>query len=389
MYQYIEKVWLGSHTKELRFLSSLPKGKRCSANEEVSYTIKKVVCRMAFIIFMTVCAVMFLPSGGSRSVQAVSENLKVHYIDVGQSDCVLISQKNKNMLVDAGDVGDGDKIVAYLRSQGVKKLDYVIATHPHADHIGGMEEVLDRFPVGKVIMSKKTHTTKTYVNLLKKIQAKGMKITEAKPGVTYKLGQASFTLLAPNSYRYGSNINDYSVAFRLLYHKNSFMFVGDCEEDAIADIMENGMDIRSDVLMCGHHGSANSTTPAWVAKVRPSYAVMSVGAGNSYGHPADSVLRILSDRKVKYFRTDKKGTIIASSNGKKITFNAKPSADKIKLPASGDPSSQKGYVYITNSGKKYHRQGCRYLSKSSTKKKLSEVKKAGYSACRVCIGNGG
>lgn len=350
--------------------------------------IKKAVCHMMTVIFMAVCAVMFIPSGESGTLQAASEKLKVHYIDVGQSDCVLISQKNKNMLVDAGDVGDGDTIVEYLKSQGIKKLDYVIATHPHADHIGGMEDVVDHFPIGKIIMSKKSHTTKTYVNLLKKIQAKGMKITEAKPGTAYKLGQASFSLLAPNSYRYGSNINNYSVAFRLLYNKNSFMFVGDCEENAIADIMGNGMPVKSDVLMCGHHGSANSTTLEWVEKVRPSYAVISVGAGNSYGHPADAVLQILSGQKVKCFRTDKKGTIVATSNGKKITFNAKPSIDKVKSPGNVASSSQKGYVYITNSGKKYHCQGCRYLAKSSIKKKLSEVKKAGYSACRVCIGSG-
>lgn len=350
--------------------------------------MKKTVCHIAVVIFMAVCAVMFLAPEGSRTLQAASDKLKVHYIDVGQSDCVLIRQKNKNMLVDAGDVGDGEKIVNYLKSQGVKKLDYIIATHPHADHIGGMADVIENFSVGKIIMSRKSHTTKTYVDLLKKIQAKGMKITEAKPGAAYKLGQASFTLLAPNSYQYGSNINNYSVAFRLVYGKNSFMFVGDCEENAIADIMGNGMKIKSDVLMCGHHGSANSTTSAWVKKVRPSYAVISVGAGNSYGHPAEAVLQILSEQKVKCFRTDKKGTVIAVSNGKKITFNTKPVAEKITSQENPASSGEKEYVYVTGSGKKYHRQGCRYLTKSSVKKKLSEVKKAGYSACKVCIGNG-
>ncbi len=348
--------------------------------------MKKALYRIMAFIFMAICGIMFIPSGECSTLQAAAEKMKVHYIDVGQSDCVLITQKNKNMLVDAGDVGDGNKIVTYLKSQGVKKLDYIIATHPHADHIGGMEDVVDCFPVGKIIMSKKSHTTKTYVSLLKKIQAKGMKITEAKPGTTYKLGQASFTLLAPNSYRYGSNINNYSVAFRLLYNKNSFMFVGDCEENAISDIMGNGMDVKSDVLMCGHHGSANSTTSAWVEKVNPSYAVISVGAGNSYGHPAAAVLQILSEQKVKYFRTDKKGTVIATSNGKKITFNTKPLTEEMKVQENPTSSSQKGYVYITSSGKKYHSQGCRYLAKSSIKKKLSEVKKAGYSACKVCIG---
>lgn len=348
------------------------------------YSSKKI----AILIFLLCIMCVFGVNSGIKngSVYAASNNMKVNYIDVGQSDCVLIQQGGKNLLIDAGDVGDGARIVTYLKSKKVRKLDYLIATHPHADHIGGMEDVLDSFQVGKIIMSKKTHTTQTFVNLIKKIEKKGMKITEAKPGDSYPLGKAVFTILAPNGYDYGSNINNYSVSLRMVYKKKSFMFVGDCEKDAIADIMNGTQKLKSDVMMCGHHGSANSTTKEWVKKVAPTYAVISVGAQNSYGHPASAVLEILRQLKIKCFRTDKCGSVVATTNGKKISFSCKPVQLSSNKKTGSTNVSSSGSVYITNSGKKYHKLGCRYLKSSKIKKKLSEAKKEGYSPCKICFG---
>ena len=327
--------------------------------------------------------------------QAATKSLKVHYIDVGQSDCVLVEYGNKSMLIDAGDTDDTDTILKYLKKQNIKELDYLILTHPHADHIGSASDIIKKYPVGKIIMPKVEHTTKTYENLLKTIAKKNLKITKPVVGTTYKLGKANFTIIAPNSYKHGSNLNNYSIGIKLTYQKNSFVFIGDSEIEAISDIVSNGIDLSADVYMCGHHGSKTSTTKKLLKAIKPKYAIISVGK-NSYGHPNDSTLKLLSENKIKTYRTDKSGTIVVKSDGKKISINAKPSTYK---PSSSSNTTtdnnsnnnsgtsniiNKTYVYITETGSKYHIKGCRYLKNSMIKIKLTNAKKQGYDPCSVC-----
>ena len=329
-----------------------------------------------------------IANGDRVTTAQASTNLKVSYIDVGQGDSTLIQYGNKSMLIDGGLASRGDTVVSYLKSKKIKTIDYVIGTHPDADHIGGLTSVVKSFKVKKIIMPNKGNSTITYKNLLKAIKAKKLKITSPKVGKKYTIGKVKVTLVAPND-NYSDNNNN-SRACRAVYDKTSFMFTGDAEQEALGDIMSNGQQLQSTVLKCGHHGSKNATSDSWMKKVKPKYAVISVGK-NSYGHPNEETLSLLKKYKVKTYRTDKSGTIIASSNGKKISFNCK-SVKLVVNPGSTSkkpPSTTKKvgkYVYVTKTGKKYHVKGCRYLSSSSIKISLKKAKSQGYAPCSVCCG---
>jgi competence protein ComEC len=320
-------------------------------------------------------------------------NLKVHFIDVGQGDCILIEDGNSAMLIDAGNPQNGPDIVSYIKKLGISKLDFVIATHPHADHIGGMADVINAFDIGRIIMPKVEHTTRTFENLLLTIRNKGLKITAPVPGTEYRLGNTSFTILAPNSSSY-KNLNDYSVVVRLTYGSTSFLFTGDAEQTSEKEILAKGYNIKSDVLKVGHHGSKTSTTTRFLDAVSPRYAVICVGANNQYGHPAPETLSKLAERGIKVYRTDEAGTIIATSDGKSISFNKQPSpvntsTNTGSTTVSDTKNNQNDTrdditVYITKTGSKYHREGCSSLRTSSIPISLSEAKQRGYEPCKIC-----
>lgn len=249
----------------------------------------------------------------------VSSAMEVHFIDVGQADAILIESENEYMLLDAGNNEDGDEVVNYLKKEGVENLKYVIGTHPHEDHIGGLDDVIQSFGVEAVMLPNKAHTSQTFEDVITAIENKGLSITEPVVGDTYEIGTAKFTIIAPNG-DYGDDYNNWSIGIKLENGSNVFVMAGDAEAEAENDIVENGIDIQADVLKIGHHGSDTATSDLFLSKVNPKYAVISVGEGNSYGHPAQSTLDKLKERGVKVFRTDEQGTIIAVSDGTKITF---------------------------------------------------------------------
>jgi len=253
--------------------------------------------------------------------------LKVSFIDVGQADSELIQLPNgKNVLIDAGNNEDADTITSYLNSQGVSNLDIVIATHPHEDHIGAMDTVINEFDIGQVIMPKKDTTTQTYFDLIAAIQNKGLGITEAKAGLTLNLGaEVSAQLVAPNSTGY-EDINNYSAVLKLTYGANSFLFEGDADELSENEMINSGYNIDSDVLKVGHHGSATSSTSAFLAKATPEYAIISVGKDNSYGHPTQEAMNRLVAVGANIYRSDEVGTIVATSDGSTITIDKSPSS---------------------------------------------------------------
>ncbi|MDD4169265.1 MAG: ComEC/Rec2 family competence protein [Desulfotomaculaceae bacterium] len=251
-----------------------------------------------------------------------SGQLKVHFIDVGQADCILVQMPNdQNMLIDAGNNDDGNTVVNYLRKSGVHKIDYFIGTHPHADHIGGMDTVIKNFNTGKVYMPKVSNNTKTFEDVLKAIQAKGLTIAPAKAGVEIINSDGlSAVMLAPNATSY-KDLNDYSAVIKVSFDQVSFLFTGDAQEQSEFQMLvsSRGVTPKADVLKVGHHGSHSSTTPAFLRAVNPRYAVISVGAGNDYGHPHQEILQRLSG--IKLYRTDLDGTIVFTTNGKDINVN--------------------------------------------------------------------
>ena len=253
-----------------------------------------------------------------------SDEMKVHFIDVGQGDSVFIELPNtKTMLIDAAEKEYADRITNYIYSCGYNTLDYVVATHPHSDHIGGMADVISAFNVENVILSPATHTTKTYTNMLKAIDDSGAKVKIGVAGTEiFSDGDLSAVVIAPVTEDY-SDLNNSSVMVMLTYGNNKFLFTGDAENSEENTITA---DIDCDVLKVGHHGSSTSTSRAFLTAASPEYAVISCGMGNSYGHPHTETLDRLKDAGVKIYRTDLQGDIIMTCDGEKITVNAEPSA---------------------------------------------------------------
>jgi len=248
--------------------------------------------------------------------------LVVHYIDVGQADCILIQfPDGKVSLIDGGNRNDAEHVVRYIEELGIDRIDYLLATHPHEDHIGGLPEVIKQFDIGKIYMPKVSANTVIFETLLTEIEKKNMKIIPGKAGVNIvDTDEIDFFLIAPNSDKYDET-NNYSLVARLDYKNNSFLFMGDAEKESEEEIIAEGYDIDADVLKVGHHGGATSTSQMFLEYVNPVYAVISVGKSNNYGHPHKETLERLSELKVKILRTDEMGTIIMTSDGNTINID--------------------------------------------------------------------
>ena len=330
-----------------------------------------------------------IPPSGTPPPSSVATQAKVHFIDVGQGDAILIQlSSEKNILIDAGT--SSTPVIAYLNKNSIKRLDAVIATHPHSDHIGGMADIIKSFDIGSFYMPRVTHTTKTFENMLIAVKNKGLKAIEAKAGVSIDTGQGfKAYFVAPNSSSY-DNLNNYSAVLKLEHGKTAFLFTGDAE-----DISENEMlrhNIQANLLKVGHHGSDSSTTVSLVKAVKPQFAVICVGSGNTYGHPTPEVLGHLQAAGAKIYRTDEQGTIIATSNGNTISMNATPSTTKVSSPTTPpietpiQPGKSTQYIGNKNS-KKFHLPTCRTLPSPANRvyfNSRDEAIKQGYTPCGNC-----
>lgn len=280
---------------------------------------------MKKLVYAILIAAVSLAFSGKTIMQStiVSDvadgKLHVFYLDVAQADSALIILPDgKSMLIDAGNKEDGDKIVKTIQNLGLDTVDYLIATHPHADHIGGMEQVVRAFDIGEIYMTNAQTNTKTFENLLLAIKEKDEKIIRAKAGVEiFSDENICAYFVAPNADSY-DDLNNYSAVMKLTYGENSFLFTGDAEKISEDQIRSN---IKCDVLKVGHHGSSSSTTKNFLKKTEPTYAVVSCGKDNSYGHPDNEVIKRLEVQKINIYRTDTNGTVEAVSDGKTITFN--------------------------------------------------------------------
>lgn len=234
--------------------------------------------------------------------------LRVHFQDVGQADSIFIELPDgKTMLIDAGTAKNGGDVTNFINSLGYTAIDYVIATHPHEDHIGGMAKVLKSFDIGKLFMPKKEHTTKTFENLLDVVSEKNIPLYSAKKGAIVDENENyGIVILSPSGSNY-DNLNNFSAVVKLTYGETEFLFMGDAEKAVESELCK--LNIKADVLKLGHHGSNTSSGAAFLQRVSPLYTIISCGEDNSYGHPHAETLNRLNKLNITYFRTDLFGTI--------------------------------------------------------------------------------
>lgn len=260
----------------------------------------------------------FPNTSNAESADIQANKIEVHYIDVGQGDCSLIICDGKTMLIDAGENGNETKVLDYLRMHNIKKLDYIIASHQHTDHIGGLPEVIDEIGTENIIMprltEKQTPTNKTYTAFLKAIQNSDTKVISAKAGEVYSLGDAQFEILAPIMDD-TDNLNNMSVVVKLKFGERTFLFTGDAEKTVEIDILASGANVDCDVLKVGHHGSGTSSCVEFLEAVTPEICVIQVGADNDYGHPHKNVIERLKNYSDKIYRNDICGDIVIESDG--------------------------------------------------------------------------
>ena len=246
--------------------------------------------------------------------------LKVHYLDVGQGDSIFVElPNNETMLIDAAESYQSENIINYLKNLNYKKIDYVIGTHPHTDHIGGLKDIINTFEIGKIYMPKVISTTKTYESLLMAIKDKNLKINTAKAGTSIiDTDTLKINILAPNNSIY-TELNNYSVVTKITYGTTKFLFMGDAEKLSENEIKEN---VTADVIKIGHHGSNTSSSIDFIKKVNAKYGIISVGLNNKYNLPKEETITNWENSGTKIYLTSTNGTIRASSDGTNIKIES-------------------------------------------------------------------
>ena len=272
-----------------------------------------VLVLLILLIFSCSCDLMINNSTNSELSQTTESSLSVHYLDVGQGDSIFIELPNsQTMLIDAGENYHGEGIINYIKNCGYSKIDYLVATHPHSDHIGSMAYIVRNFEIGEIYMPKVSTTTAIYENLLKSISKKSLKIKSAAAGMNITaFNDFTADIIAPEVID-EKNLNNSSIVIKMTFGIESFLFMGDAEKSEINSITT---DVSADVIKVGHHGSRTSTTDDFLERVQPSIAVISCGIDNDYGHPHESTLKFLNDINCEIYRTDKDKTITVTTDG--------------------------------------------------------------------------
>ncbi|CDA72768.1 metallo-beta-lactamase domain protein [Ruminococcus sp. CAG:579] len=293
--------------------------------------IKAVLVLMAALAIFVLEKKGVLQTAAGDKPAAENADAAVDFIDVGQGDSTLVCSDGKYMLIDTGDRDGENTLINHLKERGVKKLDYLVLTHPHADHIGEAAEIVEGFKIGKIIMPRVpddlTPTSSVYEDLLDAAANKGLKIRAAR-NESFELGEISVqTYAAEGEY---SNLNDYSVVLRLTHGENSFLITGDCEKQEESELLERGCDVSADVLKVGHHGSDTSSTSQWLKEVGAQYAVISCGADNKYGHPDEETYSRICKYVKNVYVTAEDGSLAFESDGKGLTVKPFDTADAAK-----------------------------------------------------------
>lgn len=275
---------------------------------------KKIYC-----ILFSMLMVFLISCNTPGKKNSNIENLKVYFINVGQGDSMLIAYKDINILIDAGPKYNSKNLIGFLKSQGVKKLDYVIATHPHEDHIGAMEDIIKKFKIEKFYAPKVLTNTESFKKMIYELKKNNLKIHVAKEGVIIEFDNNTYIeFLSPTKDKY-ENLNNYSAVVLLHHGNNSFLFTGDAEKIVERELLSKYSNLKAEVLKAAHHGSNTSSTEEFIEAVNPKIAVISCGLGNDFGHPNEQVLKTFISRGITLYRTYTEGTILLQSDGKRIS----------------------------------------------------------------------
>ncbi|RQW79515.1 MAG: MBL fold metallo-hydrolase [Methanothrix sp.] len=256
----------------------------------------------------------------SAATVSATENLTVHFLDVGQGDSELLQFDGKNVLIDAGTSDMGPRVESYLRDHGVSSLDLLVATHPHEDHIGGLITILKDIPVKQVLDSGQTHTAPSFETYLNLIDQKGIPFETAQRGQTINLDpNLKIEVLSPPATLFSDDLNQNSVVLKVTYNKVSFLLMGDAGIEAENSLLSSSYNLDSDILKVGHHGSSSASSSSFLAKVKPAISIIEVGKGNDYGHPTKKTLSALQNTGSKIYRTDLDGDIVVTTDGQSYT----------------------------------------------------------------------
>lgn len=264
---------------------------------------------------------LFIASDLAPPTTSPEGTIEIHVLDVGNADCILVRQGETTMLIDAGEKGDSDEILEYFRYHGIKKLDVIVATHAHADHVGSMAKIIRTLPVGQMVLAympeKHTPTSATYISMLEALDEHEVPVVEAEPGLGFTLGSAYVQVLAP--IEEDADANAMSVVTYLTFGEKHFLFMGDAEKDVEKQILKAGYPIKADAIKVGHHGSKTASTVDFLRRVDPDYAIVTCGEKNSYGHPHPEALGRLANQDVEIYRSDLHGNLLFTSDGETIT----------------------------------------------------------------------
>ena len=281
-----------------------------------SYKWLKIILTISAIII----SISFLNQNNNISYQ---NKMVIHYIDVGQGDCILIQVNNRNLLIDSGPSSNRKDLLNYLEKLNIKKFDYIIATHPHEDHIGNMETIIKRYNIESFYSPKAITSSTEFENMISALIDKNLKINVLKRGTSgIDLGKnTKIQVFSPLENLSSDNLNDYSSIIKITFFNNSFLFTGDSEISTENIVLSQNNNLNCDILKVGHHGSSTSTSESFLNSANPSVAIISVGKNNSYGHPTSKTLSLLNSSNIRILRTDINGSIIAVSDGKNINIS--------------------------------------------------------------------
>lgn len=364
----------------------MKKNKSYSKIVRWSALLLTVIC-----LFLCGCGIQ-LPGQGKETGPGDSAELPggssftVHFIDIGQGDASLIICDGKTMLIDGGDRDKSSTVYAYLKKLNITYLDYVVCTHPDADHVGGLSGALEYASAGTVWCPVDSYDSKTFGNFKSRVEAQGGQLIKPPVDSTVLLGSASVTVLAPRE-DYKDN-NNKSIVLRVVYGDTSFLFTGDAEYQSETAMCDAGLNLKSTVLKVGHHGSETSTSIRFLGEVMPQYAVISCGKDNKYGHPTEQTLSRLSQAGVTVYRTDLQGDILCTSDGKTVTFRTARNSDATMEPSTDHTTAPTEYTLVGNlNTKKFHKTTCRYAPAADNAiwfTSREEAIEKGYDPCGVC-----